>query len=451
MTKMNIAEKLDQSAFSKNHFFILLICTLCMIIDGFDVQAISFAAPTLIAEWGVDKQAFGSVFGAGLLGMAIGAFTLAPLADKYGRKPILIISMIILSASMAATVFADNIQYLRIVRFIAGFSLGAIVPNAVALAGEFSPVKIRVTSMMIISSGFILGGVLGGAFASYLIPHFGWHMVFIIGAIAPLIMVFVMWTALPESLLFLTVKQIKLNNINHWLKKLKIEGISETNEFPYHTHSTNIVKAGVKQLFGNGLAFGTVLLWIILFMNLLATFFLANWLPILISQSGYDAQHAVWAGATFWFGGLIGNLVLGRYIDKYGFGMTLVLTFLGGIVFISAIGFSIQFKSLVFTFIALTGFCILGAQTALNALAAVYYPTEYRSTGAGWALGIGRLGSIFGPVIGGVLISMGLPITLLFFIFAIPILIAAIAIFIFWKMDKLPTKASAPVISDQSA
>ncbi|MEB5929192.1 MFS transporter [Acinetobacter schindleri] len=448
MTIINIAEKLDQSRFSKAHFLVLFLCTLCMIIDGFDVQAISFAAPTLIAEWGVDKQSFGSVFGAGLLGMAIGAFTLAPLADKLGRKPILIISMIILSLSMGATVFADNMQYLKVVRFIAGISLGAIVPNAVALAGEFSPAKIRVTSMMIISSGFILGGVLGGALASYLIPLFGWQMVFIIGAIAPFVMAMIMIFILPESLLFLTVQKKKLEQINIWLKRLQIEIASTSNSvFPYQLPQKTTDKASLKQLFANGLALGTILLWVILFMNLLATFFLANWLPILISQSGYAAQYAVWAGATFWLGGLFGNLVLGRFIDRYGFGSTLLLTFILGILFISSIGFSIHSLTLVFVFIALTGFCILGAQTALNALAAVYYPTEFRSTGAGWALGMGRLGSIFGPVIGGILIGLGLPITYLFFIFTIPILCALVAMFVFWKMDKLPTKELDPVIS----
>ena len=437
MKTININDALDQATLTKNHFVILLICTLCMIIDGFDVQAISFVAPTLISEWGVDKQSFGSVFGAGLLGMALGALLLAPLADRFGRKPILMIAMIILAISMFITIYAESIVFLIVVRLIAGFSLGAIVPNSVALAGEFSPLKMRVTIMMIISSGFILGGVIGGAFASQLIPLLGWQSVFIVGAIAPLLLCIWMWHRLPESLLFLTIKQKQPQVISSWLKKLGVTSLDSQN-IRYVTHTQPNQASKITQLFQNGLALGTVLLWIILFMNLLATFFLANWLPILISQAGYAANFAVWAGATFWFGGLIGNIVLGRMIDRFGFGSCLLVIFILGILFIYAIGHSISNLPLVFTFIGLAGFCILGAQTALNALAAVYYPTECRSTGAGWALGIGRLGSIFGPVIGGILIGMGLPMTSLFISFTIPILIAAICIFIFWHIGSLP-------------
>lgn len=441
MNKRIIAQKLDDSKLTKQHIIILVMCTLCMIIDGFDVQAISFVAPTLMNEWQLDKQAFGPVFGAGLLGMAVGALTLAPLADKFGRKPILMVSMVILSISMFATIYAQSVQYLIAVRFIAGLSLGAIVPNSVALAGEFSPLKNRVTVMMVISSGFILGGVVGGAVASYLIPNFGWEMVFIVGAIAPLLMLILMALKLPESLLFLAVQHKKPELIVTWLQRLGIEYTAAEHDLPQPEES--IVKARVRQLFQSGLGMGTCLLWVILFMNLLATFFLANWLPILIAQAGYGGKYAVWAGAIFWFGGLIGNLVLGRFIDRYGFGISLFITFIFAMLFISSIGMTLANLSLTLFLIACTGFCILGAQTALNALAAVYYPTEFRSTGAGWALGIGRLGSIFGPVIGGVLMAMGLSTSALFISFSFPILIAAISIFIFWKMNKLPTKALA--------
>lgn len=437
MKIININEVMDQARLTKHHIRILFICTLCMVIDGFDVQAISFVAPTLIEEWGIDKQAFGGVFGAGLLGMALGALILAPLADRFGRKPILIIAMLILSFSMFITMLADSIKFLIIIRFIAGFSLGAIVPNSVSLAGEYSPAKVRVTSMMIISSGFILGGVLGGAIASQIIPIFGWQSVFFVGAVAPLLLCIWMWVSLPESLQFLTVKQKQVDKISYWLQKLGItKGTSKQVSYITNVAPNNANK--IAQLFQNGLAIGTILLWVILFMNLLATFFLANWLPILISQAGHPANFAVWAGATFWFGGLIGNLILGRMIDKFGFGSCLLITFVFGMLFIYAIGYSITSFEIVFIFIALAGFCILGAQTALNALAAVYYPTECRSTGAGWALGIGRLGSILGPVIGGILIGIGLPITSLFLSFTIPILIAAICIFIFWKSGYLP-------------
>ncbi len=437
MKIINVSDVLDRSKVSRHHLWALVICALCMIVDGFDVQAMGYVAPALIKEWGIAKEAFGTVFGAGLLGMAVGAIFLAPLADKFGRRPILITAILLLSVSMFATIMADNIRYLIIVRFIAGISLGAIVPNAVSLAGEFSPVKIRITTMMIISSGFIFGGVIGGIISASVIPIFGWQSVFLIGAIAPLALVILMFFKLPESLLFLTVKGKRKGYIVDWLIKLGYkEAISQDTQFI--THETKRNGVALIQLFKNNLAIGTVMLWVIIFMNMLANFFLATWLPVLMTEAGHNQSQAVWAGAVFWIGGLVGNLILGWIIDRKGFGVILSVTFVGAIIAIGSIGQLTTNLSLVLMVIGAAGFCILGAQVALNALSAVFYPTEFRSTGAGFALGIGRLGSVFGPLIGAELMRLQWSIPNLFFAFTVPITIALIGVLIFWKFGHLP-------------
>jgi len=437
MKTINVSDVLDNSKINKHHLWALVICALCMIVDGFDVQAMGYVAPTLIKEWGVAKEAFGVVFGAGLLGMAVGAMLLAPLADRFGRKPLLIVAIAILSLSMFATIFADNVRYLIIVRFIAGISLGAIVPNAVSLAGEFSPARIRVTTMMIISSGFILGGVVGGVISAIVIPLWGWEGIFIIGGIVPLFLLILMLVKLPESLLFLTVKGRKIEHVKAWLIKLGYnEPINEQDKLI--TYDKKKKGAALFQIFKNNLAIGTMMLWVIIFMNMLANFFLATWLPVLMTEAGHTQSQAVYAGAVFWIGGLVGNLVLGWIIDRKGFGLTLSFTFVGAILAIASIGQLTTNLPLVLLVISAAGFCILGAQVALNALSAVFYPTEYRSTGTGWALGIGRFGSVFGPLIGAELMRLQWGVSDLFFAFTIPIAIALSGVLFFWKFGSLP-------------
>lgn len=437
MKTINVSDVLDNSKIGKHHIWALVICALCMVVDGFDVQAMGYVAPTLIKEWGVAKEAFGVVFGAGLFGMAVGAMLLAPLADRLGRKPVLIIAISLLSLSMFATIFAESIRYLTVVRFIAGISLGAIVPNAVSLAGEFSPARVRVTTMMVISSGFILGGVVGGVISAIVIPMLGWQSVFIIGAIAPLVLLVLMFVKLPESLLFLTVKGKKLEHVRNWLIKLGYnEKIDDNDQLV--TYDKKKKGAALFQIFKNNLAIGTMMLWVIIFMNMLANFFLATWLPVLMTEAGHNQSQAVFAGAVFWIGGLVGNLVLGWVIDRKGFGLTLTFTFLGAILAIASIGQLTANLPFVLMVIGAAGFCILGAQVALNALSAVFYPTEFRSTGAGWALGIGRLGSVFGPLIGAELMRLQWGVSDLFFAFTIPIAIALSGVLIFWKFGSLP-------------
>jgi AAHS family 4-hydroxybenzoate transporter-like MFS transporter len=217
---INVVDTIDRSRLGRLQYFVLGLCMLSLIIDGFDVQAMGYVAPAIIKQWGIAKADLGPVFGAGLMGMAIGALTLGPVADRIGRRPVLIGSMFCLSVCMLATAYASSINELLVLRFLTGLSMGTIIPNAVALAGEFSPARVRVTLMMITSSGFIVGGAVGGAIAAAVIPVYGWSFVFIAGAVAPLLLAIVMLVSMPESLQFLAMQRNRVQQIRRTLARI---------------------------------------------------------------------------------------------------------------------------------------------------------------------------------------------------------------------------------------
>lgn len=439
---LDVTAVIDRSRLGSLQWTVLALCALCLVIDGFDVQAMGYVAPALIAQWGIAKAELGPVFGAGLVGMALGAVLLGPVADRVGRRPVLIGAMLCLAACMAGTASADSVRALLAWRFVTGLGMGAIIPNAVALAGEYSPARMRVTLMMVTSSGFIAGGVLGGAASAMLIPAFGWRSVFFAGAVAPLLVGLAMLVLLPESLQFLALQRRRLDRVLGWLRRID-PSLAAVGDADIATPERRADGAPVIQLFRQRRAIGTLLLWLINFMNLLAAYFLANWLPVIMTGAGHGASQAVLAATVFWIGGLLGNLSLGWCVDRRGFGPTLTATFVVAAASIALVGQVASSMAAACAVIAVAGFCVLGGQTALNALAAVMYPTAVRSTGMGWALGIGRLGSIFGPVLGGELLRLDWAPAQLFIAAAVPALVSLFATLVFWRLRRLPPAAGA--------
>ncbi|PVX61086.1 MFS transporter [Paraburkholderia unamae] len=415
---------IDESRFGPYQLLVVALCALCLVMDGFDVQAMGYVAPVVIREWGIAKETLSPVFGAGLFGMLIGSLTFSALADKIGRRPVLIGATLFFSACMIATGFAQSITELVVWRFVAGLGLGCIMPNAMALAGEYSPRRMRVTLMMIVSCGFTLGGVVGGLITAALIPAFGWRAVFFVGGAIPLVLGVLMWLALPESIQFLLFRA----RGDHTQARVRrnLARVAPTLALPagveFTTTETRSRGVPFVELFKEGRARVTVLLWVVNFANLLAMYFLSNWLPTVIRDAGYSTQTAVFAGTALWGGGVIGTLLLGRIIDVAGFTRVLGTTFLIAIVSTAAIGNPAVMVSVTAMFVAIfvTGFSVIGGQPALNALAATYYPTSLRSTGIGWSLGVGRIGSVVGPVLGGALMHLQWSSSSLFLAAAVP-------------------------------
>jgi len=405
---------------------LLVLCGLCLVIDGFDAQAMGYVAPSVIGEWHVSKVALGPVFSASLFGMLLGALGLSVLADRIGRRPVLIGATLFFALAMLATPLVTTIPALLTLRFITGLGLGCIMPNAMALVGEFSSTTHRVKRMMLVSCGFTLGAALGGFISAALIPSYGWRAVFWVGGTVPLLLAFAMLAKLPESLQFLVLKG-RHERALRWLTRFD-------PSLPISPNTRLVVRekaasgAPVAELFRAGRTPVTLILWAISFMNLIDLYFLSNWLPTVMHEAGYTPATAVIVGTVLQTGGVVGTLLLGWFIERFGFVRVLFVCFVAATLTVGMIGMVAQTLPWLLAVVFAGGFCVVGGQPAVNALAGHFYPTSLRSTGIGWSLGIGRIGSVIGPLVGGQLIALNWSNAALFHAAAVPVLCSALLV-----------------------
>jgi AAHS family 4-hydroxybenzoate transporter-like MFS transporter len=444
---VNLTELIENSRIGPLHIRVFVLCMACLIMDGFDVQAMGYAAPAVLADWGVAGPSLGPVFAAANFGVLLGALLFSMLADKIGRRPVLVWSTFFFSGMTIATAFAQNIEQLLWLRFIGGIGMGCIIPNATALVGEFSPKTKRVTLMMCITVGFTAGAALGGFVAAWLIPQFGWQSVFIFGGAVPLVIAVAMLWGLPESLQFLAVRKAGRDQLARWLKQLEPSlRIDHATQFT----ANETAKSGVPlvHLFRDGRAAFTVLLWIVNFMNILMLYTLSNWLPTLVTGMGYETRTAVLVGTTLQVGGTIGTFGLAWLISRRGFSPMLTLTFGVAAVSIAFIGHPGISLALLFAIVFVAGWCVVGGQPGINALSATFYPTYLRSTGVGAGLGVGRIGAIVGPYVTGELLAQQWSTQQLFWAASVPAAIAMVAMLALWavlKRDPATAHMRAPV------
>jgi AAHS family 4-hydroxybenzoate transporter-like MFS transporter len=422
---VNITDAVDNSKMGAFQIGILALCSVCLIVDGFDVQAMGYVAPALIQDWHIARADLGPVFGAGLFGVLLGSLLFSMVADKVGRRPVLIGATVFFSVLTLLTARASTITQMLGLRFVTGMGLGCIVPNALALVGEYSPRRMRVPMMMIAGAGFTAGAALGGLISAWLIPGFGWRAVFYFGGAAPLMLSVAMFFLLPESLHFLVLRG---KNPEKWLKRIDSSvALGSGAQSVVHEESKGGIP--VVHLFREGRAAPTILLWIVNFLNLLNLYFLSNWLPTLIKDAGYSTSKAVLAGTTLQVGGILGTFALSWFINRLGFIPALTACFVIASASIALIGQPALSLTLLFAVVFVAGFCVVGCQPAVYALAATYYPTYLRSTGIGWGAGIGRIGAIIGPVLAGELIRLNWSAHDLFTAAAFPALISAAVMF----------------------
>jgi AAHS family 4-hydroxybenzoate transporter-like MFS transporter len=406
---------------------LLLACAAVLFLDGFDTQAMGYVAPALAKEWGLSKAALGPVFSAGLFGLMIGALVFGPLADRVGRKAIIILSTLAFGLGALVTAAVQDVTTLLIIRFLTGLGLGGAMPNAVAMTSEFNPQRRRATMVMIMFCGFSVGAALGGLLAADLIPRFGWRSVFIVGGIAPLIMVPILALKLPESVRFLALRGNAPARVAELLRRINPRAVFASDAV-FVVQETHLAGLPVTHLFREGRAAVTLLLWVVFFMSLLDLYFLSNWLPTVLNDLGASVSQAVVIGSMLQVGGVVGTFALGSLIDRFSF-RALALVYFAAVFAVGAIGQLSHSAALVTIAIFAAGFCIVGGQIAANALAASFYPTSVKATGIGWALGIGRIGSIIGPLIGGILLEQKWSAAAVFIAAASAALCAACAAF----------------------
>src|ERR1700736_4318885 len=424
---IDVADFIDGQPVGGFQIKLLLTCAAVLVLDGFDTTAIGYVAPALAKEWGLTKGALGPVFSAGLFGLMIGALVLGPLADRIRRKKIIVFSTLAFGIGAIVTAFVQDVNTLLAIRFLTGLGLGGAMPNAVAMTSEFSPRRRRATMVMIMFCGFSLGAALGGLLAAALIPQFGWRSVFIVGGVAPLLLVPILARRLPESVRFLALTGRAQERVAELLGFIGPRAVfAPATQFV--VHEPELAGIPVLHLFRDGRTLVTLLLWVVFFMSLLDLYFLTNWLPTVLNDLGASVSAAALIGSMLQVGGVVGALALGSIIDRFSF-RALALVYFIAVFAIGAIG---QLgHSVVFVTMAIfaAGFCIVGGQIAANALAAGFYPTSGRATGVGWALGIGRVGSIVGPLIGGALLSLKWSTASVFVAAAVAALCAALAAF----------------------
>jgi MFS transporter, AAHS family, 4-hydroxybenzoate transporter len=377
-----------------------------------------------------------------LFGILVGSIVFSAIADRVGRRPVLVIATLFFAVVTLLTARAQTIGELRLIRFIAGVGLGGIMPNAVALVGEYTPRRLRVLMVLVVTNGFNLGAVIGGLVSAWMVQDFGWRSVFYVGGAIPLVIGTLMFFWLPESLQFMVLHGKPAPKIAAWIKRINKDALVDaTTNFVVREEKGKGVP--ILALFSDGRAVGTLLLWIINFMNLLNLYFLASWLPTIVSAS-YTLRASQLVGTTLQIGGVVGTFAFSWLIGRLGFIPVLSTAFFTGCVSIALMGQPAFSLAILFAVVFVAGFCVVGGQGAVNALSASYYPTNLRSTGVGSGLGVGRIGGIVGPYVAGALLGAGWTAGQIFYTAAVAALISAITMLSLRWVMKVEKTAPAP-------
>jgi AAHS family 4-hydroxybenzoate transporter-like MFS transporter len=430
-----VGELIEEQKFGRFQAGLIFWICAFMFIEGYDMQVVGYAAPAIIEAWHAGKAEFGVVFGAGLGGFMFGATLLGNLGDKAGRKRMIIAGALLFGLFTLACAFASGLNALLAFRVIAGVGLGGLIPNAIALMTEYAPERVRATRVGMMFVGYTAGSALGGFIAAQLIPAYGWPSVFIVGGAVPILLAAAAMFVLPESVRFLMLKRGGTGHALALLRRLRPE-LSLQPGTELVIEETQESGLPVKQLFAGGRALMTALLWLGFSANMVTLHFLTNWLPTIVKESGVPLAHAVVATALLQAGGGAGSLLTGFLLDRTGT-RALVVAFLIAVPCVISLGRIGTDETLLMLLAAVSGLCIIGAQAGINALAGTLYPTYMRSTATGWAFGVGRIGSILGPVAGGQLLASGFAHSTLFAAAAAPILVSAVAFFFLGRLPAL--------------
>ncbi|HEX3403672.1 MAG TPA: MFS transporter [Acetobacteraceae bacterium] len=396
------------------------LCTLVQICDGYDLNSVAWAVPSLIRTWHLPPPMFTMAFLWSSVGILVGALSAGPIGDRFGRRPLLLGSLTIFGIASLLTASAGSIGTLALWRFFTGVGIGGGFSGAAALTGDYTPHRLRATMIMATFTGAPAGGFIGGQLVSVLLAHYDWPVIFIVGGVFPLLLVAALALWLPESPRFLARKQDLSPRHSEVLQRLDIA--------PAPGSAVDVAQGNpVAMLFSQGYALQTILLWIIYFCSLMNLFLFAYWMPTVLNLVGYTPSEAVFASSLRDFGGMMAVLYLGLAIDRMGPERTLAWHYALGAVFIAVIALVALPYVMLLLVTFLAGATIIGSQTGANGTCGKLYPARMRTSGLGWALGIGRLGGIAAPVLGGYLLSLGLAPPHIFLSACLFALIAAVA------------------------
>lgn len=424
---LDVRRLIDERPLSGFQVGVAVICAAIVFLDGFDALIMSYVAPALRTQFHIKPPELGPVLSFGLIGMMVGALVFGPLADRIGRRPVLLICPLIFGVGSLLAGNASSVPELLVFRLVTGFGMGGAMPNAIALTAEYMPKRIRAFAVTAMFCGFSLGSAVVGWVAAPVIPSLGWPWVFRIGGILPIAITAVAFARLPESVRFLLRRNAGDRRARGYVARIAPE-LQAARTAMLTVEDDDHRKFPVVQLFTGGRHWVTLLLWVMFFANLLDLYFVNSWMPTIMKDVGMPEGRAIVITTLFQVGGTVGAMVIGKLFDRrLSFQLSfrvLALGYLTAALCVFLIGESGTSTVWLIVTVFLSGLGVVGAQNGANAMAAEVYPTAARSTGVGWALGVGRIGSILGPNLGAMLVGAT---PRLFVYAAVPLMFAATA------------------------
>lgn len=421
---IDVRALINQGSISRYQQRIIALCFAVVAMDGMDIALMGFIAPALKSDWGVSTHQLGAVISAALIGLALGAMLAGPLADRFGRRVVIISSVFFFGLWTLMTALSHNVDQMMLFRFLTGLGMGAAMPNVGTLVAEYSPERKRAFIITVVFCGFTFGAAGGGFAASWLIPTFGWHAVLVVGGILPLLMVPILLKGLPESVRFLIARQAPAERIRQIVAKMAPGQALNGRQFAMPEKPQ--CHGAARLVLSRPYLLGSTLLWGAYFMGLFLVYLIGSWLPSLVKDMGMTVTQAALVTAMYQAGGTVGSLFAGWMMDRFNANLALAAIYFTGAIATVAIGFA-PAHTLVLSLVAFcSGFCLNGANTGMNALSASYYPTHARATGSSWMHGVGRIGAILSAFAGAQMLSMGWNITEVFSSLAIPAVLTSL-------------------------
>ena len=444
MDTVNVSDVIERQRPNRTVGTLIILSFLIMLCDGYDLQAIAFASPTIVVDWGIEKASLGFVFSAGAFGIMLGGFLFGYLADRIGRRPAFLLGTFLFGLVTLSTVFASNVTNLAVLRFFAGLGIGGVTPICLALNVEYVPQRFRATVVAFVMVGYAIGASAGGLVAAWLVPTHGWRVLFYIGGLVPLALLPLLVLALPESIKYLLLSGKNPQAILRLVKALDplIQAAAQTR-FVLEAADVQAKIASWKDsaigLFRGRLSRITPVLWIAFIASSTTIFFLASWIPILTVGTGRSAAQAAIGLTLFSIGGAVGGLFSGRLIDKLGVASMTPIPLVAAVLVV-AIG-ATEFSDMNFlAMLCAIGFFVFGGHFGLLGVMGLFYPSTNRANGVGWALSIGKLGSIFGPAVAAILIAGHASLSELLMVAAAPLPIVALGGFALGRLEKATSR-----------
>jgi len=428
-SEISVSKVIDEAKLGNYHFQVVAFGAIMMMLDGYDLSAMGLAVPAIAEAWAIEPSSFRWALSASLMGVGVGSLLAGLCGDRWGRRATLTGMFGFGAMACLGTVFATNVNELVFWRFLVGIGMGGAIPNIIALVSELMPAKRRPLMIVLVYSGAAVGGGLGSLLASVIVPLYGWQSVFMVGGILPLAVALFVFKALPESPAFLIANGRRDPQASATILRLRPDFPKDQTERLSFVDSGLGLRPGVGALFGKNLGIATLLFWTLFICTQAMVFFIQSWYPTLLTRNGYDIETALQIFSLWDFGALTGGIVVAGLASHFKLEKLLSFAYLLAAVCLGMLSLDIQNTTVTQILTFATGFSVVGASFCMGALAAGFYPSEIRATGVGWGLGVGRVGSISSPLIGGAVLAAGWTNSEIFTTAMLPALIASISVF----------------------